>query len=133
MLVTPTAAGSINNTVSVAATETDPNPGNNTATENTTVEAPSSDPLNIIDVSPDVLVPGDVAQLTVSGTGFEVGADIEICRNGGVSIDSFVVVDANTILINVTVAADRLPGICGVRVVNPDGEADILVPAFITE
>ncbi len=42
IIVTPTAAGTLNNTASVTATETDPVPGNNTATAGTTVN-PSAD------------------------------------------------------------------------------------------
>jgi len=37
IVVTPTMAGMISNTVTVTANEPDPNPGNNTATQNTTV------------------------------------------------------------------------------------------------
>ena len=35
---------------------------------------PGGGPLNVADVSPDVVAPGSVAQLTVAGSGFQAGA-----------------------------------------------------------
>jgi uncharacterized repeat protein (TIGR01451 family) len=133
VVVTAAAAGIINNAASVTAAESDPVPGNNTASESTTVESLPSGPLEVIDVSPDVLAPGESAQLVVTGTGFEAGATVVVCRTGGVSVDNVQVVNANTILVDVTVAADKDPGICGLRVINPDGERDTLVPAFVIQ
>src|SRR5207249_1720154 len=43
IVVTPTQAGGISNTASVAANEFDPNPDNNSATQGTTVNPPSAD------------------------------------------------------------------------------------------
>lgn len=130
VVVTPAAAGIISNTTSVAAAESDPVPGNNTASESTTVDSLPTGPLEIIDVLPDVLAPGQSAQLVATGTGFQAGATVVVCRTGGVSVDSVQVANANTLLVDVTVAPDREPGICGMRVTNPDGERDTLVPAF---
>jgi uncharacterized repeat protein (TIGR01451 family) len=128
--VTPTAEGSITNSVSVASTESDPNLGNNSASATTTVGTAPPEPLNITDVSPDTVAIGSVAQLTVTGTGFQAGASAVVCKTGGVTINNLQVVSSNTVLIGITVAPDVSPKDCGVRITNPDGEADTLRPAF---
>jgi uncharacterized repeat protein (TIGR01451 family) len=131
--VTPTTEGSITNSVSVASAESDPNVGNNSASVTTTVGTAPPEPLNIIDVSPDTVAIGAVAQLTVTGTGFQAGASAVVCKTGGVAIDTIQVVSSTTVLIDITVASDVSPKDCGVRITNPDGEADTLRPAFTIE
>ncbi len=130
ILVTPSAEGSITNSVSVTSAESDPNVGNNSASATTTVGTAPPEALNITDVSPDTVAIGSVAQLIVTGTGFQVGASAVVCRTGGVTINNLQVVNSNTLLIDITVAPDVAPKDCGVRITNPDGEADTLRPAF---
>ena len=91
----------------------------------------SQGPPNILDVSPAVVAPGGVVQLTAVGTGFQSGAQVQLClATPGVTINGVTVVDAGTILVDITVPANAQNGNCGFRVINPDGESATLVPAF---
>jgi hypothetical protein len=103
-----------------------PNPDQLDSDGNGIGDACQAGALALTSVSPSELTPATSVQLTLTGSGFVAGADVLVCRDGGVSTDQVQLVDATTMLVDVTVAADRAAGSCGVRVINPDGSRSIL-------
>ncbi len=67
IVATATAPGVVTNTASVTGNEPDPNPGNNTATEPTTVADPTAADLSVRKTdTPDPVAPGQVITYTLS-------------------------------------------------------------------
>jgi len=87
-------------------------------------------PLNIVIVSPNEVVRGATDQITILGTGFEEGTSIRLCRNGRIFVDLLQFVDSNMLLVDVTVPANSQTGPCSLRLMNPDGETDLLLGGF---
>jgi hypothetical protein len=84
-------------------------------------------PLDVTGVAPNQIMVGTSDQLTVSGQGFLDGAAANICQQPGrVVIDQITFVDSTTLLLDVTVPGGSAAGRCGLRVVNPGGEFDVL-------
>jgi hypothetical protein len=85
--------------------------------------SPFSDggPLAFSGVSPNVLAPGGTVQLTISGSGFEAGSTVQVCRNG-LSVNNVSILNSDTILAEVNIPANQAEGLCGIRIDNPDGE-----------
>jgi hypothetical protein len=82
---------------------------------------PDGGPLALSSVSPNVLVPGGITQLTISGAGFEAGSTVRVCKSS-LALNNVIVLNSNTMLVEVNVPATQAEGLCGVRIDNPDGE-----------
>jgi hypothetical protein len=95
------------NVITISASETLPPPTTNV-------------PLTFSSVSPNVLTPGSTIQLTISGTGFEAGSTVQVCRNS-LSLNSVTFLNSETIQAEVIVPANQPGGLCGVRIDNPGG------------
>ncbi|WP_207891878.1 hypothetical protein, partial [Thiogranum longum] len=91
----------------------------------------SSDPLGLSGVSPGSVVAGSTLDMTITGTGIQDGVAVLVCRTGGATTNSVTVQDANTLVTNVTIAADA-PATCGVTATNPDGAVATLSRGSVT-
>lgn len=83
---------------------------------------PDDGALAVSAVTPDVLAPGSLVQVTISGSGFQSGAKVRFCPTSGISVTSVNEVNANTIVVEIDVPSAAPEGTCGVRIDNPDGE-----------
>lgn len=90
-------------------------------------------PLDVVTVSPKTLTRGQQATLSLTGTGFQAGATVRVCRGDAVAIDAVGFVGSRELQATVSVSADARIGACGVSVTNPDGEYDRLTSAVTLE
>ena len=82
-------------------------------------------PPSINSITPDSTIGGSSVQVTILGTNFKQGVTVEI---GGTLLQNLVLVDSLTIKGN---SPPNLPtGLHNVKVINPDGQFDLLVSAF---
>jgi len=82
-------------------------------------------PPSINSITPDSTIGGSSVQVTIRGTHFKQGVTVEI---GGTLLQNLVLVDSLTIKGN---SPPNLPtGLHNVKVINPDGQYDLLVSAF---
>jgi IPT/TIG domain./ASPIC and UnbV. len=75
----------------------------------------------IQNISPNNAVVGQTLELTITGTGFQEGASVQVCKNPGVTVNSVTVLDENTILASVTVGPESHIS-CGITVTNTNGK-----------
>ncbi len=77
-------------------------------------------PLSIISVSPNATVRSTTDVLTIVGTGFNSGSELRFSKEG-ISVTSYVSIEEDKIVVNVTIAANAIPGYRDVYVFNPTG------------
>jgi hypothetical protein len=86
-------------------------------------------PLDVTGVAPNSVAVGTSEQLTVTGTGFEDGAEVKICIQADrVITDLVTFVDSTTLVVDVTVPGTSAAGNCPLKVTNPDAQFVILNP-----
>jgi uncharacterized repeat protein (TIGR01451 family) len=112
LVVRPTATGTLSNTASIAATSSDPVPGNNSATASTTV----NNPVPAIDslIPPSTIAPGPNFTLHVGGSNFVNGAQVR--WNGVAKTTTFVMGSLEAAILAGDVAS---VGSASVTVFNP--------------
>jgi hypothetical protein len=98
-----------------------------TATTNATTPGPV-----LSSVSPATVGQGSTQMLTLTGSNFQSGVTITLApANAALSLGNVQHVDATTLTVTLTVAANAVPGTQGLTVINPDLQA-ASVPALLT-
>lgn len=82
----------------------------------------------VAEAAPDVGAPGDTLNVTVIGTGFQDGADVDF--GAGITINATAFVSATELTADITIDAVTVPGARTITVTNPDGEEGSLAGAF---
>jgi len=121
LVVTPTVGGSISNTAAVSATESDPVPGNNSATLSTTVGQPPAGAPAVNACSPANGKRGSTLFVSVTGSNFQSGATTSFGSQIGVQGVTFVSSAQLTVKIKVNSKAALGPRT--VTVTNPNTQS----------
>jgi streptogramin lyase len=82
-------------------------------------------PPAVTEVFPNVATRGDARSVTVSGTAFREGADLEVSFGVGVTTDSLRFENGEELTVHITIADDAPYGPRDVTVVNPDGQQGV--------
>ena len=78
--------------------------------------------MSIISVAPNATVRSTTDVLTIVGTGFNSGSELRFSKEG-ISVTSYVSIEEDKIVINVSIAANAIPGYRDVYVFNPTGSS----------
>lgn len=78
--------------------------------------------LSIISVAPNAIVRSTTDVLTIVGTGFNSGSELRFSKEG-ISVTSYVSIEEDQIVVNVSIAANAIPGYRDVYVFNPTGSS----------
>jgi hypothetical protein len=77
-------------------------------------------PLSIISATPNVMVRSTTDVLTIVGTGFNSGSELRFGKEG-IAVTNYVSIEEDKIVVNVSIAANAIPGYRDVYVFNPVG------------
>ncbi len=112
---------------------TDDDASNDSKSTTVTVNEPSAG-VSVTGIDPNSMQAGTTIDVTITGSGFEAGADVTFENGSGPtpSASNIVVVDASTITATVTAKSGGPPRdrVWDVRVTNPDGSSGVLVGGF---
>lgn len=86
--------------------------------------------MTVTSATPGQLIRGTTTNLTLRGSGFQVGVNGKLVQRLGARILSTSFVDENTLIIEVRIANDARLGRRRVEVTNSNGETAVLVNAF---
>ncbi|MEP7339535.1 MAG: HYR domain-containing protein [Acidobacteriota bacterium] len=77
-------------------------------------------PLSIISAMPNAMVRSTTDVLMIVGTGFNAGSELRFSKEG-IAVASYVSIEEDKIVVNVSIAANAIPGYRDVYVFNPTG------------
>jgi hypothetical protein len=100
----------------------------------TTVSVVEEAAVTVTGIDPNTMQAGTTVDVTITGSGFVVGAEVTFENGQGPAptVSNIVVVDANTITATVTAKSGGPPRdrVWDVRVTNPDGSSGVLIDGF---
>jgi len=77
-------------------------------------------PLTVISAAPSAVVRSTTDVLTVIGTGFNSASELRFTKEG-VLVTSYVSIEEDKIVVNISITADATPGFRDIYVFNPNG------------
>ncbi|HEY94331.1 MAG TPA: S8 family serine peptidase [Dehalococcoidia bacterium] len=120
-------------TYTVSLTVTDDKGATDMDSATVTVSAPVTG-ITITGIDPSILSAGESISVTITGSGFTIGADVSFKNGAGPTpaVKNIVVVDINTITATVTTKSGGPPKTrtWDVQVTNPDGSSAVLIGGF---